>query len=135
MIKRKDLCMFHPYLKEAQLELNGLERAGPNPVPLYQEIQVVVSEATNRGLSVYKKKQNKTRQTTTTKNELEVTFLWHNCLCYFGTIRSPPGNALGTSHGILNAWLYFLSLSEQDRSHGDCFVKRESRWTLSAKFG
>lgn len=51
--------MFHPYLKEAQLELNGLERAGPNPVPMYQEIQVVVSEATNRGLSVYKK-QNKT---------------------------------------------------------------------------
>lgn len=51
--------MFHPYLEEAQLELNGLERAGPNPVPMYQEIQVVVSEATNRGLSVYKK-QNKT---------------------------------------------------------------------------
>lgn len=51
--------MFHPYLEEAQLELNGLERAGPNPVPMYQEIQVVVSEATNRGLSVYKN-QNKT---------------------------------------------------------------------------
>lgn len=51
--------MFHPYLEEAQLELNGLERTGPNPVPMYQEIQVVVSEATNRGLSVYKK-QNKT---------------------------------------------------------------------------